>query len=98
MSDFVWEDEYENVGDGLDDEGPRLGRKELLAALFDPTCKRKPSEIEEYVQMAKAEDTSPDEFVLQEEGTLNPRNGHFACTECYIKIGQPSSPTGWVMP
>ena len=37
-------------------------------------------------------------YVRNEEGTLNPTNGHFLCDSCYIKAGQPSSPTGWVCP
>lgn len=39
-----------------------------------------------------------DQWIRQNEGTYNPSNGHFACTDCYIKIGQPSSPQGWVAP
>lgn len=32
------------------------------------------------------------------EGTMNWENGHFACTECYIKMGMPSSRLGWKAP
>lgn len=38
------------------------------------------------------------DFVRDEEGTYNAANGHFVCTPCYVKIGCPSSPTGWVAP
>jgi len=41
---------------------------------------------------------TPEQYVLEEEGTLNPVNGHFLCTPCYIAAGMPSSPTGWVAP
>jgi hypothetical protein len=36
------------------------------------------------------------EYVLEEEGTLNPENNHFACDECYIRLGMPTTPWGWV--
>lgn len=39
-----------------------------------------------------------DQYVRTEEGTYNPANGHFVCTPCYIEIGMPSSPTGWIAP
>lgn len=34
-------------------------------------------------------------WVWHNEGTLDRETGLFACTECYIAIGMPSSPTGW---
>jgi hypothetical protein len=52
-------------------------------------CQREPDEIEEYVEMADVEDTTPIEFVRSDEGTYNRENGHFWCTSCYIKAGQP---------
>lgn len=61
-------------------------------------CKKPPAEIEEYIEGAAAHETTPDDYVRREEGTFNPANGHFACTECYIAIGMPSSPTGWIAP
>lgn len=61
-------------------------------------CYRTPEEINEYVEMADEYNTSPRLFVIHEEGTYNPNNGHFCCTECYIRIGQPSSPQGWKAP
>lgn len=41
---------------------------------------------------------TPDDYVWQEEGTLNPKNGHFLCTTCYIAAGMPSSSQGWKAP
>ncbi len=61
-------------------------------------CKKHPDELEEYIESAKENETTPDEFVRTEEGTYNPDNGHFVCTDCYIKIGMPSSSFGWVAP
>jgi hypothetical protein len=52
-------------------------------------CGRHPNEIEEYIAAAADDDTTPAEFVLQEEGTLNPENHHFWCTECYVRAGCP---------
>jgi len=61
-------------------------------------CNRPPSQIPEYIEMGQVEEMSPEEFVRQEEGTFNPENGHFACTECYIRMGMPSSKARWVAP
>jgi hypothetical protein len=61
-------------------------------------CDRTPDQIDEYVEAARDMDVSPWEYVRREEGTFNWRNGHFACTDCYLDMGAPSSPTGWVAP
>lgn len=66
--------------------------------LFDPKCKKTPSQIQEYIDIAKVENTTPDQYVWEEEGTLNRENGHFLCTSCYIAVGQPSSSRGWICP
>jgi hypothetical protein len=39
-----------------------------------------------------------DEWAWFNEGTMNWENGHYNCTECYMKAGMPSSPTGWKAP
>lgn len=52
-------------------------------------CGKAPAEIDEYVDMGKEEDMTPDEYVRCEEGTLNRATGLFYCTLCYIKIGMP---------
>lgn len=65
-------------------------------------CNRKPAEIDEYIEAAAetaAPERYPDEYVREEEGTYNPFNGHFLCTDCYIKAGMPSAGVGkgtWV--
>jgi hypothetical protein len=61
-------------------------------------CLKRPEDMEEYTTMAKEYECTPDQFVQREEGTYNPRNGHFTCTACYIKMGMPSSPFGWKAP
>lgn len=54
-------------------------------------CGKKPEEIAEYRDIARVEGyASAEEAVKRQEGTYNPRNGHFYCTSCYIKVGMPS--------
>lgn len=48
--------------------------------------------------MAAEQERTANEIVFLEEGTYNKKNGHFVCTECYIEMGMPSSPTGWIAP
>ena len=67
-------------------------------SLYDPYCKRTPAEIDEYLEAALEAGMGADDYVWREEGTLNPQTGHFACTTCYIKLGMPSSRTGWKVP
>lgn len=52
-------------------------------------CGKAPSEIEEYIECAKYNDSTPEEYVKEFEGTYNSSNGLFYCTDCYIKIGMP---------
>jgi len=61
-------------------------------------CNKFATELDEYIEIAKEEDMTPEEYVRSEEGTYNPRNGHFLCTQCYVNAGMPSSPRGWVCP
>jgi hypothetical protein len=61
-------------------------------------CNKHPDEIEEYVETARDEGMTPDEYVREEEGTYNKSNGHFLCTTCYVNAGMPSSPFGWTAP
>ena len=53
-------------------------------------CNKIPAMIQEYVVCARNNGITPDEYVRREEGTLNPDNGHFWCTECYSEMGMPS--------
>ena len=52
-------------------------------------CKKKPSEIEEYVEAAEANGYTPEAYVKSQEGTYNRDTGKFYCTACYIKAGMP---------
>ena len=53
-------------------------------------CGHHPEEISEYVDAAKEEGyLHTSQYVRRNEGTYNPDNGHFWCTSCYIKNGQP---------
>lgn len=61
-------------------------------------CNKHPDQLEEYVEAARDEDMTPNEYVMSEEGTYNRANGHFLCTPCYAKAGMPSSPRGWTAP
>jgi hypothetical protein len=61
-------------------------------------CQRRPREIGEYVEAARAAGMSPAGYVWAEEGTLNSENGHFLCTSCYVLAGMPVRPGGWRAP
>jgi len=61
-------------------------------------CGGEPDDLLEYVKGAENEGTTPYEYVLHNEGTLNRENGHFLCDSCYIAAGQPVDPNGWVAP
>lgn len=55
-------------------------------------CKKMPNEIAEYVRAAKEwwlQPMTPEQYVIEEEGTYNPANGHFYCTGCYVAVGMP---------
>lgn len=79
---------------------------------FDPNCGRLATDITsvEVGAMIEWEDPTPwdsltdheravaTEKYARSDGTFNPTNGHFLCDECYIKLGQPSSPRGWKCP
>ena len=52
-------------------------------------CGKTPEELMEYKIAAKAEGTTPSEFVRDNEGTYDEKYDLFCCTDCYIKIGQP---------
>lgn len=61
-------------------------------------CNKTPDQIPEYVDAAQDDGVTPEQYVKIEEGTYNPANGHFLCTDCYVAAGMPSSPRGWVAP
>ena len=57
-------------------------------------CHLTPEDID--YSMFKEPWQSHDEYVLAEEGTYCKENNKFLCDACYIRLGQPSSPEGWV--
>lgn len=68
-------------------------------------CLREATEISEYLMAAWGEPGTPrptdeeiEDWVWANEGTLNKSSGLFACTSCYIAMGQPSGPNGWTPP
>jgi hypothetical protein len=63
-------------------------------------CNKHPDQIQEYIEGAADEEMTPDEYVMEEEGTYNNANGHFLCTDCYIAAGMPSKhyPDKWIAP
>lgn len=68
-------------------------------------CDKHPVDLAEYRNATEADGGNPDsedvnDFVRREEGTYNSANGHFACTPCYVKLGQPSGPgrRRWIAP
>jgi hypothetical protein len=62
-------------------------------------CKKTPEELEEYRRAAEEWMLTPSEYVVQQEGTFNKYNGHFLCTDCWIKAGCPKAPPpGWKAP
>lgn len=72
--------------------------KPLSVELICIGCQKRPSGLDEYTGPADIEEITADDYVWEEEGTLNRENGHFLCTDCYVKAGMPSSPRGWVAP
>lgn len=60
-------------------------------------CDLKASENPDTVATAEANEMTPAELA-RDDGTYNPHINMYACTPCYIKIGMPSSPSGWQVP
>jgi len=52
-------------------------------------CERAPAQISEYILAAKEERVTPEVFVIENEGTYNPKTRKFWCTDCYIALGMP---------
>lgn len=77
---------------------------------YDPMCGRYASDMKaldySWANSQEELDSVPVEqrgerrvaYILKEEGTLNPTNGHFLCDRCYIAAGMPTAPNGWVCP
>lgn len=74
---------------------------------YDPMCERFAADMADYDSFLEDGFRDPsglsiqaarEQYVKDEEGTLNRVNGHFLCDGCYIKAGTPSSPEGWKCP
>jgi hypothetical protein len=76
---------------------------------YDPFCRRSAAEMPDYdTFIFESEEDERDngpvtpemreKFVIREEGTYNPQNGHFTCDRCYINLKMPSGPSGWRAP
>lgn len=64
-------------------------------------CGRPASSFPEYEDFENQEEEVPGSraaYVRREEGTYNSATNRFACDECYIAIGMPAGPGGWVAP
>lgn len=60
-------------------------------------CGKTPDQVGLYAQLAEEEGMlNADAYVRREEGTYSRKYNTFACDKCYIEIGMPSSPFGWV--
>lgn len=79
---------------------PRLERPQSRCC----RCLQEGPDIQEYVDQAAMEigpmplAEQVEDWIWKNEGTLNRQSGLFACTACYIAMGQPSSPRGWTPP
>ena len=71
---------------------PPWRKKDPRPTLRCQDCRRFPREIDTYQAQ---DDSTPDDYVWKNEGTLNRQTGLFLCDDCYIKAGMPTSPTGW---
>lgn len=58
-------------------------------------CNRFAKDIPEYRDGWKEYGASSPEDFARDDGTYNPENGHFTCTDCYIKRGMPTAIHGW---
>ncbi len=60
----------------------------------DPYCDRSAANIPEVVEQANDNGETPNDWAMQ-DGTYNPDTNEFCCDQCYVRLGAPSSPTGW---
>jgi hypothetical protein len=58
-------------------------------ALWCKICRKRATELPEYVEEAKNLGCTPDEFVEQHNVTYNKYTGLFYCTRCHLMVGRP---------
>lgn len=56
-------------------------------------CRKRPEELPEYIAAAAEyyPGCTPTEYVMAEEGTLDPQTGLFLCDKCYTVLGSPTN-------
>ena len=53
-------------------------------------CGKEPHELQEYIDQVKHDDfDTPEQVVVEIEGTYNEETGAFWCTPCYVAVGMP---------
>ncbi|GIQ67416.1 hypothetical protein DUZ99_02215 [Xylanibacillus composti] len=73
-------------GSYYEDEAASCGNNHMTCI----GCGLPPDQIEEYIEMAREEGTTPEQFVMSEEGTYNAfEPGRFYCTSCYVNADMP---------
>lgn len=72
--------------------------------IFKPICigcNKHPQDLDDFFDWKDQGYKDADAMCIDQEGTLNPENGHFLCTPCYIKAGMPANhhpQPNWVAP
>lgn len=75
---------------------PYCGRWAADMTDYDPFLCDSPEEWAQFKELSQLEKGNlREEFVRTHEGTYNSSNGHFACDDCYIHMGCPTTPSGW---
>jgi hypothetical protein len=82
----------------LDFEACQPGPSTKMPEPLCTGCNKYVNELPEYIEAAQDAETTPEAYVRSQEGTYNPINGHFLCTDCYIAQGMPTAPGGWLAP
>lgn len=106
---FLTDEELKPACDfyGITIEEGRINHAKVMSQGDDPArpicigCAKWPEEIQEYIDAVQTDslhNETPTEYVISEEGTYNPANGHFLCTACYILNGSPTNSRGWKCP
>ena len=73
-------------------------REQVITERMEETEAGPAAEAEHARISAEITDSEVLEYIWGNEGTLDRKTGFFACTECYVKVGMPSSDAGWTAP
>lgn len=87
------------IGPEWEEVEHRLSEEEKETGWYKPAeqkqitcihCKKRPEEINEYIEAAKVEEMTPTQYVIENEGTYNAfLKNQFYCSSCYIEVGMP---------